>query len=438
MQSLDNECSFLPKPRLLAALLAATLATGAHAQSQTDPVSLLRHELDLMRAEQARANARITELEAALTKVAQAQPTSAAVAVATPQLAATAPSPKIASPSRLTLSGDIRVRYETNFGARNTPDRSRGVMRARLRGAYALNDWLNVGAQLVTGDPNDPNTTDVTLTRFNDKLSVSLDQMYLRAKFGNLQIDAGKIVLPFTKTEMVWDGDVAPQGISAAFQVPLGADTRLKASGLYFLIDEAVAGRDSAMLGAQLALDFPLHNDLKIELAAGYYDYRLNSLAGGDAGDFRTNRFRNGRYLSDFNLLDLFGAMTWQGLGPKWPVRLVGNYVKNLGAADGEDSGYTVEVALGRTGKAHDWRIGYGYAQTDVDAVLAAFSNDNDDSSIATNYFQHALSVDYTVNPHLIVTATGYRYRPKNPLFAGASDPAIWLNRVRFNALVSF
>ncbi|MBK6718380.1 MAG: hypothetical protein IPG62_00525 [Sphingomonadales bacterium] len=45
----------------------------------------------------------------------------------------------------------------------------------------------------------------------------------------------------------------------------------------------------------------------------------------------------------------------------------------------------------------HDWRFGCGYAETGVDAVLAAFSHDNTD--LATNYRQHTLLVDYVVVP---------------------------------------
>jgi hypothetical protein len=71
---------------------------------------------------------------------------------------------------------------------------------------------------------------------------------------------------------------------------------------------------------------------IQAELAVGNYDYSLRSLAGGDAGDFRSNLFAGGRYLSDFNLLDVIAALTWNGLGEKWPVRIVGDYVYNYGA----------------------------------------------------------------------------------------------------------
>lgn len=427
---------------LVAALLASALPSAVQAQTSADVIAELRQEIAALRAEQAKSNQRIAELEAArVAPQAMAAPTTPAIpAAVSPPAAQLAVAPVTAalasSPPRLAISGDVRVRYESNFGDADAVDRNRGVVRARLRAAFAVNKWLTVGGQLATGDPNDPNTTDITLSSFDNKLQASLDQAYIRAKLGHLQIDAGRIAQPFTRTELVWDGDVSPQGVSAAYSAALGGGANIKATGLYFIVDEAAGGPDSSMVGGQIGLDFSPSSQLKLEVAAAYYDYTLNSLAGGDTGDFRSNRLVGTRYLSDFNLLDVIGAINWQGLGARWPVRIVGDYVHNYGAADGENSGFGVDLIVGRASKPHDWRFTYGYAQAETDAVLAAFSHDN--TNIATNYLQHTLAVDYTVTPNLILNATYYRYRPKNPLYSGGNLPTDWLNRLRLNALVTF
>jgi len=423
---------------LTAALLASALASPAYAQSQADIVTELKREIEAMKAEQARSNERIADLESALNKVASAAtPQLQPVVVASATPPAQQPIIKAATPSRLSVSGDVRMRYESNFSDNDTPDRNRAVFRARLRAAFAVNDWLTVGAQLATGDPDDPNSTDITLDDFNDKLAVSLDQAYARAKFGGLQIDAGRIAQPFTRTELVWDGDVSPQGVAASYTQKLGSNgAKLKATGMYFPVDEIVAGPDSKMIGGQIGLELPVGSKLKFELATAYYDYSLRSVAGGDAGDFRSNVFVGGRYLSDFNLFDVIAAVNWQGLGEKWPVRIVGDYVKNYGAANSEDTGFGVDFILGRASKPHDLRFTYGYAKAEADAVLAAFSQDN--TGIGTNYRQHALAVDYTVTPQFILNATLYHYRPDDPLYAGANNPSDWLNRLRLNALFQF
>ena len=413
-------------------MLVALPCSPAHAQSAAD-IAVLRQELQTLRTEQANTAAKIDRVEATINQLAPptTNPPSRITRNDKPISSATATSVL----SALDISGDIRLRYESNFGDRNARNRDRGVLRARLRGSYAVTDGLSIGGELSTGDPDDPNSSDVTLSNFDDDLSVSLDQAWLRFKIGKVELTGGKIPLPFVRTDMVWDGDVYPQGASASYANKVGAAS-FKASALYFMIDESVGGPDSHMIGGQLAAGLPVNPELKVDLAASYYDYRLNSLVGGDAGDFRSNRFANGKYLSDFNLLDIIGSATWSGLGHRWPVKLTANYVHNFGATTKADTGLLISLLAGRTTDHGDWRLGYGYAQTGIDAVFAAFSEDN--TTLATNYVQHNLSVEHVIRPHLILGGTFYRFKPKSVIGAGVDEPNDWLNRLRINLLAEF
>ena len=451
------------------ALAIATASGPAMAQTAED-FAAMKAEIQALRAAQAKSDAEIAELKGQLgtqaspanvmepgqpvATTAQLQPApqpaggsfimrspepasyASAAAPVNPAGGSAPGAPPASVPSKLTINGDFRLRYESNFGDRDARNRDRGVLRARLRAAYAVNKWLTPGGQLSTGDADDPNSTDITLSNFDDDLDVSLDQVYAKFALGNLTLYGGKIPQPFVRTELVWDGDVSPQGASASYKLDLGGGASVKANGLYFIIDESVAGKNSDMVGAQLALETSPSAPLKFELAAGYYDYQLGSTAGGDTGDFRSNRFPAGRYLSDFDLLDVIAAVQYNGLGDAWPVRLVGDYVKNFGATVPEDSGFGVDLLVGRAAKKGDLRFGYGYAETGVDAVFAAFSHDN--TNIATNYRQHTLSMDFVPIDNLILNATYYRYRPKDALYAGANSPDDWLDRVRLNMLVNF
>ena len=336
--------------------------------------------------------------------------------------------------SPLRISGDFRLRYESNFGDDSARNRNRGVLRGRLGATYKALDWLTVGGRITTGDPNDPNSTDIDLSNFDNDLQVSLDQAYLQATFGNLQVLGGRMPQPFTRTELLWDNDVSPQGLSASYKVPLGKSAAFKATGLYFLIDEAVAGPDSDMAGAQLGFEFAPSALWRAEIAAAYYDYAVRTTGTADAGDFRTNLVdASRRYLSDFNLGDLTGSVTYLGLGGQWPVKLTGDYVKNFGASTAADTGYLVDVAVGQTSRQGDWKFGYGYAVADADAVFAAFSHDN--TAFGSNYKQHTLTADYVPARNVVLNATWYHYRVKDVVGAIPTD---WLNRIRLNLLVNF
>jgi hypothetical protein len=417
-----------------AILLLSLAALCAQADDEVpDTVQSLRAELDRLKAEQAERAAEMQKLEERLT----ALETSAGRAGMTP---ANLPEPvavaQNAQPqSRLNVSSDFRLRYEGNYGDADARDWDRGVLRARLGANYIVNDWLTVGGRLATGDPDDPNSTDVTLSNFADDLDVSLDQAYAQFKFGNAEVRSGKFPLPFTRTELVWDGDVNPQGIAANYGIPVGGGA-LKFSGLYFLVDHSVAGSDSSMLGAQIGLDIPLTEHFGFELSAARYDYSLPGVAGADAGDFRSNLIGpGGRYVSDFDLIDVITSTTFRGW-ERWPVRLTGEYVNNRGARTPGDTGYSIELSAGQALERGDWRFGYGYSVAEVDAVLAAFSHDN--TTIATNYRQHTVFVNYAFMDNIVLDATLYRYRPYDAAFSGANDPADWMNRLRVNFQVGF
>ena len=420
--------------RIAPILLLSLAALCAHAEEPgPDSVQALRGELERLKEEQATRAAEMQKLEERLAalEASAGKADATAAAPAAPVAVAKAAEP----PSRLAVSGDFRLRYEGNYGNDDAQDWDRGVLRARLGANYAVNDWLTVGGRLATGDPDDPNSSDVTLSNFADDLNVSLDQAYAQFKFENAEVWGGKFPLPFTRTELVWDGDVNPQGVGAIYAMPVGGGS-LRLSGLYFLVDHSVAGTDSSMLGAQAGLDLPLTEDFRLELSAAYYDYSLPGVAGADAGDFRSNLIGpDGRYVSDFNLTDVIGAMTFRG-GERWPVRLTGEYVKNGGARTPGDTAYNFELLAGQVRDRGDWRFGYSYSVAEVDAVLAAFSQDN--TTIATNYRQHTLFVDYAITNKVLFDATLYHYRPYDAEFSGTDDPEDWLDRLRVNFQVAF
>ena len=445
-------------PRLARVTLAAVLAASPIAMADAAPLSLeevatLRDEISRLRRQQAEqqaaldaANARLQVLEQQIAAIDD-RPAGTAAAMQQAQPVVSAPAHAAAASTsvdradslldRLDVGGDVRLRYEHNWAAENARDRGRGVLRARLRASYAINDWLAAGGQIVTGDPDDPNTADVSLSSFADDLAFTLDQAYLRAKFGRATFWGGKFANPFTRSDLVWDGDVSPQGLATTYEAPLADGVGLRLAGLYFLVDESVAGPNSDMIGGQAELALQPAPEWKVRLAGAYYDYTLRSLAGGDAGDFRSNLLRpDGRYLSDFDLVDGIASIDYLALGKDWPLQISGEYVRNLGAATDADTGYTVGVSLGQASRAHGWKVGYSYMVAETDAVLAAFSHDNID--LATNYLLHGLSVDHALTNDVILNATLYHYRKKDPLGPGTTLPGDWRNRLRLNLLVNF
>lgn len=446
------------RPR--AALLALALFAGgvdiAFAQdAEPGSVEALRAEIAALRAEQAERDQRIERLETALDRIAggpgaaaagapavvdagthagagtQAPPAATAIATAPATATATDDAP------RLKVSGDLRLRGQADWSDEDGKNRGSMQVRGRLGATFAVNERVTIGARLATGDSDDPNSSDVQLSNWLDDLEVSLDMAYVQFNFDRLTLYGGKMPQPFARTDLVWDGDVNPQGLGATWKQPLAGGGTLRANGLAFIVDESAGGPDSTMLGAQLGYDSPQRGDWRFDANLAYYHYDLGSLAGADAGDLRTNLLdADGRYLSEFRLANLLLGATWTGLGEQWPLRLVVDYVHNTGAATDADTGYSAEIGLGKAAVPGDWRVAYGYSMAQADAVLTAFSQDN--IGIGSNYRVHGLTVDYVPLPKTMLSLYWYHYRPDSRLYPVGQDPDDWLDRLRLAFLVNF
>lgn len=310
-------------------------------------------------------------------------------------------------------------------------------MRGRLGATFAVNDRVTIGARLATGDGDDPNSTDVQLSNWLDDLEVSLDMAYVQFNFDRLTVYGGKMPQPFVRTDLVWDGDVNPQGLGATWKQSLAGGGALRANGLAFIVDESAGGSDSTMLGAQVGYDSPRMGDWKFDANLGYYHYDLGSMAGADSGDWRTNLLDGyGNYLSDFHLVNLLFGVSWAGWSDDWPLRLTVDYVHNTGAATDADTGYSAELSVGKASAPGDWRVAYGYSMAQADAVLAAFSQDN--IGIGSNYRVHGLTVDYVPLPKTMLSLYWYHYKPYSRLYPVGQDPDDWLDRLRLAFLVNF
>ena len=333
------------------------------------------------------------------------------------------------------FTGDFRVRYENTSQGNGALSSSKEVVRLRAGITYAAREDVLVRARLAAGSGNDPNSTDVTLSQFVNDLEMSLDIASVEVNRRHWGALGGKFTNPFfAPTELVWDGDVNPQGAAGRLVVGNPAAVTGMLTALYFIVDQQSGSTGSDMGGAQLTLRATPDSAWRVAASAAYYDYRLRSLVNADPGDIRTNRLAPGgaRYLSDFDLLNAAVTVEHLGLGERWPLRLVGDFVHNRGAAD-RNTGWQADLYVGRAQRPRDWRWRYGYAVVETDAVLAAFSHDN--TTIGTNTETHTVALDAVPLGGLLLNATWYVYRPHAVAPAAQRE---FQNRLRLNATVTF
>lgn len=338
---------------------------------------------------------------------------------------------------RLRIGGDFRLRYESTTAHGGAPELNRGVMRGRVGLQYSITDRLLLGTRLTTGNPDDPNSADISMGRFADDLEVSLDQAYVEYRSDRWLVTAGKFPNPVARMDLVWDGDYNPYGVAAGFR--LGND-RIEAGllGIYSVIDEQTALAGSTMRGAQFSVSAPLGSDWGGSISSGFYDYSIGSLAHADSGDIRDNLLTpdGTGYLSKFRLVDTMIELLYTGWSENWPVRFAGDYVRNLGASVPQDSGFELALSMGSSADVGDWRVTYGYAVNQTDAVLTAFSHDN--TNYASNYRQHTLSIDYLPFDKTLLNLTTYFYRRDEYQADYTPDWDQYILRTRMNVVYVF
>ncbi len=351
------------------------------------------------------------------------------------------PAPTTEETSAWIPSGDFRLRWErTTFQEPTTQPqildpRNRWVVRFRAGVTKQFGKLTNFGVRLATGSRTDPNSTDITLGDFADRLEISVDRAFLELKHKGAFLTGGKFANPFDTTELVWDGDVNPQGVAGSLARSGSHPVTPKLTGIFYVVDEQTINPDSYMVGGQGQVAIKASAGWSVVAAGSYYGYTIKSLRNADAGDTRGNRLTpdGTAYLSDFDLLDAVVTFDHRGFGARYPIKFVGDYVYNLGADD-KNQGFNLDLFVGKVSAKGDKRFRYGYSQAETDAVLAAFSHDN--TTLATNYKQHTASFDYQVRKDTQLNATFYVFQRLDSALPTDLNP--WIKRLRLNAMVSW
>ncbi|MCO4780889.1 MAG: putative porin [Candidatus Cloacimonetes bacterium] len=324
-----------------------------------------------------------------------------------------------------------------------------------------LNDKSNWGINFGTGSTQKPNSswttfggssafgkTDFNLTKFFFDYQATDDLKFVVGKQDN----------PFKNTELVFDADVKPAGISESYKIN---DKWSVSAGQYFVKEGYANGTGgtgvAAAAGAKLGqedvglfahgvsfndkrgnsawtvnasnLNFTGEQYLhpaqtggegvinRIASATGTTFADSNSARSGNyynqdatgAAHTRnaTTANRANRLLSDFNLFNIFiGWENQANANDPWGVKL--DYVVNNSAWNGDDSGLWFEIYRGRLSQKGDVRYGYQYKRVEADATLAWMNEDQ----LGTNVKGSAVYVQNRLRDNIDWVTTYFLFEP--------------------------
>jgi len=218
---------------------------------------------------------------------------------------------------RLTLSGDLRVRSQSNlFSAANSdqifdyarinaqgPYNVAGTtfpflntrqdkvnllgIRARLKLDVRVSDGVQAGFELATGDDASPIATNTLLGGGFGKRDIWLQEAWLKLRATDFAgITLGRMPNPFVSTELVFDEDLAFDGVAVELNsgTMLGDTFGVKVRGGAFPLDYGDSNYPSTqtnktdfpqkyLFSGQVELDAKLADSVNVQLAGAYHHF---------------------------------------------------------------------------------------------------------------------------------------------------------------------
>src|SRR5712691_5839416 len=383
---------------------------------------------------------------------------------------------------RFTFAGDMRVRSEGFFQEHgpNANARIRERIRLRFGATMKINDEVLAGLRLTSGDPNNPLSTNQTLTDLFTRKPLSIDQAYITLTpkqsiglgdyaWNPISITAGKFANPafrpraIMNSELIWDDDISAEGLSETFTLFEGSEgllRRFQVNLMQWTAREAASAADAWMFGGQVVTALQLLPSTRLTLAMADYGFAkpdfiaqarnsnsslklTNSVVLQDGtivkGGFPispgTGKKQIQRFLGGFNILNGSLQLDYDTGHAKWPLALIADFAHNTEAKRGKDCAVWTGVSLGATKNPGDWAFSAVWARVETDSVMSFFNYDDFGRDGGTNVQGPFLKIDYMLFPHLTLSVKNHFVsfvdRPK-----GQSNSTV--DRVQFDAVLAF
>lgn len=271
-----------------------------------------------------------------------------------------------------TRVGDFAARVENTGGFSNRDDvqRLRTRLRAGVRGEGQQWTFMFTGKAGLGTDSNADNRRNLDNEKSN---GLGLDELWFGWRSSEqLEWRVGKQPLPAATTPLTWDTDLRPVGLALVASRPSGDFNRWSLSAGYFQPNHLYQD-DSTLALIQGGWHYQEGAPFSAEVRLGWWKYDdLERLTR--EGLARSNRVQGNTLLSEFELLNLQVAATWQTAHNPLELRL--DMIRNLDSAT-DDDGARFSAIYGRSDIPSNWELAVAFQRIGRDAVMAAFNADD-------------------------------------------------------------
>lgn len=366
----------------------------------------------------------------------------------------------------MSIKGDFRLRHETIYRPNKQGDtvanasvetRHRQRMRLRLGIDFKLPQNLEVKTRLATGI-NDQVSSNQSFDNLSNQKNFALDRAFVKWQpLDQIGLFGGKMENPFWNAysdDLVWDGDLNPEGFAEKFQTFGPMKTKWFLNALQMIVDEDSAGtQDQMLFSQQLGVEILVLDQSKLTLAGGLHEWvneRNNNFSqSSTAYPDKSTQLEGNRRVSSSNptLLNEFRVAQYTGQFDTtlfaWPVAFIGTYIHNQKAMpvtqnDDADKGFQYGTIVGKAGKAKTWEVAYFYKRVEMDATVADIS-DSDFGNGGTNRKGHIMWGAYSPTDFLTFIGKYFNTKTLNrDLGTIGSSEDKPINRYQLDMLVKF
>jgi len=210
------------------------------------------------------------------------------------------------SVKELKLSGDVRLRYQYDNQQAQTDtgesQRTRYRLRLRVNADYKLADDFFAGFGLQTTQNNDSGNQTMGDGNVHQNYSVFINKAFIGWNgIPGVTVIGGKQVNPFYTTDLVWDADINPTGVTERIDFHKFADfgpLELSLVGGQFVASDNAesnasgkTNRDAIVYHTQLVAGLKLSDDVKLTVAPGYYTSNGAQLNGDGGGEYNYTKW---------------------------------------------------------------------------------------------------------------------------------------------------
>ncbi len=258
---------------------------------------------------------------------------------------------------RITVKGDVRVRYEmVNFGDNNfdagvgegftyvdvnainearrfqlfnennpdereqfflntSEDFDRLRVRARLEITGNISNNWHASMRFKTGNRENPIGCCTDLGRNGDGLDLFADKGYIGFDWRDslerslYSFKIGRLDNPFFRTDLIWDADVTFDGVTSEGFIPFSKKPGYEQSGVFGTLGAFLIGdfnnrgqQDKRLYAGQLGVNWQLTDHHRAKISTTYYDYD-NIVGVANEANRRTNDFTATEFVTRGNTL---------------------------------------------------------------------------------------------------------------------------------------